>query len=101
MREYVNDENTGITPQDTFTFRVTCNRAGEKSRHSFTSMDAARALGAQINNIFGWRPDMKSFDVEVVLNIRNDTMLVMVALNKDSLFKRNVCAFGPTTMRST
>ncbi|KHJ84199.1 hypothetical protein OESDEN_16090 [Oesophagostomum dentatum] len=28
-------------------------------------------------------------------------MLVMVALNKDSLFKRNVCAFGPTTMRST
>ncbi|VDL68901.1 unnamed protein product [Nippostrongylus brasiliensis] len=28
-------------------------------------------------------------------------MLVMVALNRESLFNRNVCAFGPTTMRST
>ncbi|EYC45812.1 hypothetical protein Y032_0416g1087 [Ancylostoma ceylanicum] len=101
MREFARNGVTGLTPQNSFTFRVTCNRAGEKSRHSFSSMDAAKALGAQINNIFGWRPDMKNFDMEVVLNIRNDTMLVMVALNKESLFKRNVCAFGPTTMRST
>ncbi|VDP39787.1 unnamed protein product [Heligmosomoides polygyrus] len=81
--------------------RVTCNRAGEKSHHSFSSMDAARALGGRINHIFGWRPDMENFDMEVLLNIRNDTMLVMVALNRESLFKRNVSAFGPTTLRST
>ncbi|KAK6020887.1 hypothetical protein OSTOST_13451, partial [Ostertagia ostertagi] len=36
---------------------VTCNRAGEKSRHNFSSMDAARALGGIINRVFGWRPD--------------------------------------------
>ncbi|ETN69218.1 hypothetical protein NECAME_05323 [Necator americanus] len=36
-------------------------------------MDAARELGAQINNIFGWRPDMKNFDMEVVLNLKNET----------------------------
>ncbi|KIH47402.1 THUMP domain protein, partial [Ancylostoma duodenale] len=101
MREFIRNGVTGLNPQNSFTFRVTCNRAGEKSRHSFSSMDAAKALGAQINNIFGWRPDMKNFDMEVVLNIRNDSMSVMVALNKESLFKRNVCAFGPTTMRST
>ncbi|KAK6751593.1 hypothetical protein RB195_003167 [Necator americanus] len=101
MREFVKNGTTGLTPQSSFTFRVTCNRAGEKSRHNFSSMDAARELGAQINNIFGWRPDMKNFDMEVVLNLKNETMLVMVALNRDSLFKRNICAFGPTTMRST
>uniref|UniRef100_A0A158QLF5 UPF0020 domain-containing protein n=1 Tax=Haemonchus placei TaxID=6290 RepID=A0A158QLF5_HAEPC len=28
-------------------------------------------------------------------------MLVMASLNRESLFKRNVCSFGPTTMRST
>lgn len=64
-----------MSPGYSISFRVTCNRAGEKSRHSFSSMDAARALGAQINNIFGWRPDMKNFDMEVVLNIRNDTVV--------------------------
>uniref|UniRef100_A0A0K0DQC9 THUMP domain-containing protein n=1 Tax=Angiostrongylus cantonensis TaxID=6313 RepID=A0A0K0DQC9_ANGCA len=80
---------------------VTCNRAGEKSQHNFSSMDAAKALGGQINNVFGWRADMKNFDMELLLNIRYDCMLVMVALNRESLFKRNTCAFGPTTMRPT
>ncbi|CAJ0603516.1 unnamed protein product [Cylicocyclus nassatus] len=101
MREYVKNGATGLNAQNSFSFRVTCNRAGEKSLHKFSSMDAARALGGQINNIFGWRPDMKTFDMEVIMNIRGNGILVMVALNKESLFKRNVCAFGPTTMRST
>ncbi|CAD6191910.1 unnamed protein product [Caenorhabditis auriculariae] len=82
-------------------FRVTCFRAGEKSCHSFSSMDAAKSLGAEINNTFGWRPDMKNYDIELVLRINGDTLSLMVALNNESLFKRNVCAYGPTTMRST
>ncbi|VDM63031.1 unnamed protein product [Angiostrongylus costaricensis] len=90
-----------LRSQSEYRLRVTCNRAGEKSQHNFSSMDAARALGGQINNVFGWRADMKNFDMEVLLNIRNDCVLVMVALNKESLFKRNICAFGPTTMRPT
>ncbi|KAJ1350880.1 hypothetical protein KIN20_006791 [Parelaphostrongylus tenuis] len=44
---------------------------------------------------------MKNFDLEVLLNIQNDSMMVMVSLNRESLFKRNICAFGPTTMRPT
>lgn len=101
MREFVRDGECDPQTSSSFSFRVTCNRAGEKSHHSFSSMDAARALGGRINHIFGWRPDMENFDMEVLLNIRNDTMLVMVALNRESLFKRNVSAFGPTTLRST
>uniref|UniRef100_A0A1I7XA82 THUMP domain-containing protein n=1 Tax=Heterorhabditis bacteriophora TaxID=37862 RepID=A0A1I7XA82_HETBA len=72
-----------------------------EKKHNFSSMDAARSLGAQVNNIFGWKPDMKNYDIEIVLNIRDNRVTVMIALNRMSLFKRNVCAYGPTTMRST
>ncbi|VDM82984.1 unnamed protein product, partial [Strongylus vulgaris] len=47
---------------------------------------------------------MNAFNMEVNYTIKYHFkfhVLVMVALNKESLFKRNVCAFGPTTMRST
>ncbi|PIO67858.1 THUMP domain protein [Teladorsagia circumcincta] len=101
MREFVKNGAVESEAEKSFSFRVTCNRAGEKSRHNFSSMDAARTLGGIINRIFGWRPDMENFDMEVLLNIRNDMMLVMTSLNRESLFKRNVSSFGPTTMRST
>lgn len=77
-------------------------------------MTAARLVGAQLNNIFGWKPDMKNFDIEIIVNIRKDTvcslpiihlfllqMLIMISLNYETLFKRNIVAFGPTTLRST
>ncbi|KJH45619.1 THUMP domain protein [Dictyocaulus viviparus] len=101
MEEYVKTGVSGFNPRSLFTFRVTCHRAGDKKCHSFSSMEAASALGAEINKVFGWRPDMKNFDMEVLLNVRNNSILVMVALNRESLFKRNICAFGPTTMRPT
>ncbi|XGW28149.1 hypothetical protein V3C99_008169 [Haemonchus contortus] len=101
MRDFVKNGAVESRAEDSFSFRVTCNRAGEKSRHNFSSMDAARALGGIINRIFGWRPDMENFDMEVLLRLKDETMLVMVSLNRESLFKRNVCSFGPTTMRST
>ncbi|KAK6012793.1 THUMP domain protein [Ostertagia ostertagi] len=72
MREFVKNGAVESKPEESFSFRVTCNRAGEKSRHNFSSMDAARALGGIINRVFGWRPDMENFDMEVLLNIRND-----------------------------
>lgn len=56
----------------TFSFRVTCKRGGTKEAHSFSSMDAARVFGSQLNNIFGWKADMKNYDIEVILNIWKD-----------------------------
>ncbi|XP_075687978.1 tRNA (guanine(6)-N(2))-methyltransferase THUMP3 [Rhinoderma darwinii] len=80
-------------------FRVTCNRAGDK--HSFTSNDAARDFGGSVQDHFQWKADMTKFDVEVLLNISYNEMLVGIALTEESLHRRNITHFGPTTLRST
>ncbi|XP_074861885.1 tRNA (guanine(6)-N(2))-methyltransferase THUMP3 [Carettochelys insculpta] len=80
-------------------FRVTCNRAGDK--HSFTSNDAARDFGGAVQEYFQWKADMTKFDVEVLLNIHNNEIVVGIALTEESLHKRNITHFGPTTLRST
>ncbi|KAM4722430.1 tRNA (guanine(6)-N(2))-methyltransferase THUMP3 [Rhinophrynus dorsalis] len=80
-------------------FRVTCNRAGDK--HSFTSNEAARDFGGAVQEHFQWKADMTNFDVEVLLNISFDEMLVGIALTEESLHRRNITHFGPTTLRST
>uniref|UniRef100_A0A4W3KB21 THUMP domain containing 3 n=1 Tax=Callorhinchus milii TaxID=7868 RepID=A0A4W3KB21_CALMI len=80
-------------------FRVTCNRAGDK--HSFTSMEAARNFGGAVQDMFQWKADMTKFDVEVLLNIHDGEMVVGIALTEESLHRRNITHFGPTTLRST
>ncbi|XP_062854198.1 THUMP domain-containing protein 3 [Trichomycterus rosablanca] len=80
-------------------FRVTCNRAGDK--HSFTSNDAARDFGGAVQEFFQWKADMTKFDVEVLLNIHNNELVVGIALTEESLHRRNITHFGPTTLRST
>lgn len=80
-------------------FRVTCNRAGEK--HNFTSNEAARDFGGAVQDFFLWKPDMTKFDIEVLLNIHNNEVVVAIALTEESLHKRNITHFGPTTLRST
>uniref|UniRef100_A0A8C4NGH6 THUMP domain containing 3 n=1 Tax=Eptatretus burgeri TaxID=7764 RepID=A0A8C4NGH6_EPTBU len=80
-------------------FRVTCNRVGE--HHSFSSMEAAREFGGAVQDRFGWKADMKNFDIEILLNIREKEMCVGIALTEESLHRRNITHFGPTTLRST
>lgn len=80
-------------------FRVTCNRAGDN--HSFTSNDAARDFGGAVQEFFQWKADMTRFDVEVLLNIHNNEVVVGIALTEESLHRRNITHFGPTTLRST
>ncbi|NWU93330.1 THUM3 protein, partial [Upupa epops] len=80
-------------------FRVTCNRAGDK--HSFTSNEAARDFGGAVQEHFQWKADMTDFDVEVLLNIHNNEVVVGIALTEESLHRRNITHFGPTTLRST
>ncbi|KAM9185978.1 tRNA (guanine(6)-N(2))-methyltransferase THUMP3 isoform 1-T1 [Dugong dugon] len=80
-------------------FRVTCNRAGEK--HCFTSNEAARDFGGAVQDYFKWKADMTSFDVEVLLNIHDNEIVVGIALTEESLHRRNITHFGPTTLRST
>ncbi|XP_012781387.1 tRNA (guanine(6)-N2)-methyltransferase THUMP3 isoform X2 [Ochotona princeps] len=80
-------------------FRVTCNRAGEK--HCFTSNEAARDFGGAVQEYFKWKADMTNFDVEVLLNIHDSEVVVGIALTEESLHRRNITHFGPTTLRST
>ncbi|XP_077581853.1 tRNA (guanine(6)-N(2))-methyltransferase THUMP3 [Stigmatopora nigra] len=80
-------------------FRVTCNRAGDK--HSFSSNEAARDFGGAVQEFFQWKADMTKFDIEVLLNIHNTEMVIGIALTEESLHRRNISHFGPTTLRST
>ncbi|XP_035244515.1 THUMP domain-containing protein 3 isoform X1 [Anguilla anguilla] len=80
-------------------FRVTCNRAGDK--HNFTSNEAARDFGGAVQDFFLWKPDMTKFDIEVLLNIHNSEVVIGIALTEESLHRRNITHFGPTTLRST
>jgi len=86
-------------PDKPISFRVTCTRTGRK--HVFSSNDAAGALGAGLNEKFGWKVQMKDFDLEVLLRIHGDSTEVGVALNRESKFKRNITHFGPTSLRPT
>lgn len=94
-------QKTKLTEYDPLkpSFRVTCNRNGEN--HSFDSMGAACNFGAAIYNYFHWNVQMKNFDIEVVLNIDENEVRVCLALTKESLHKRNLVSFGPTTLRPT
>ncbi|XP_053325782.1 tRNA (guanine(6)-N2)-methyltransferase THUMP3 [Spea bombifrons] len=94
------DEGNGSTEaRGILKFRVTCNRAGDK--HSFTSNDAARDFGGAVQDHFQWKADMTKFDIEVLLNISYNEMVVGIALTEESLHRRNITHFGPTTLRST
>ncbi|CAL9704665.1 unnamed protein product [Knipowitschia caucasica] len=80
-------------------FRVTCSRAGDK--HSFSSNEAARDFGGAVQEHFQWKADMTKFDIEVLLNIHNEEVVIGIALTEESLHRRNISHFGPTTLRST
>ena len=84
-------------------FRVTCTRTHSvpSQKHPFTSMQAAAKFGGGINDLFGWIVNLENFDLEVLLNIVDSRVVVGISLTKESLFRRNIVNFGPTTLRST
>lgn len=98
-KDEANEHSKEETEPQVLKFRVTCNRAGEK--HCFTSNEAARDFGGSVQDHFKWKADMTNFDVEVLLNIHDNEMVVGIALTEESLHRRNITHFGPTTLRST
>uniref|UniRef100_H3DAW4 THUMP domain containing 3 n=1 Tax=Tetraodon nigroviridis TaxID=99883 RepID=H3DAW4_TETNG len=95
----VEDSTEGPHGAKVTKFRVTCSRAGDK--HSFSSNEAARDFGGAVQEFFQWKADMTKFDVEVLLNIHNEEVVIGIALTEESLHRRNISHFGPTTLRST
>ncbi|XP_054990795.1 tRNA (guanine(6)-N2)-methyltransferase THUMP3 [Sorex araneus] len=98
-RDETEETATGDTEPEVLKFRVTCNRAGDK--HCFSSNEAARDFGGAVQEHFKWKADMTNFDVEVLLNIHDSEVIVGIALTEESLHRRNITHFGPTTLRST
>lgn len=80
-------------------FRVTCIRVG--NHHNFDSMSAASNFGGAIYRYSGWNVKMTEFDIEVILGIDDQEVSVSIGLTKESLHRRNITHFGPTTLRPT
>ncbi|PNF19679.1 hypothetical protein B7P43_G16060 [Cryptotermes secundus] len=79
-------------------FRVTCIRNGT---HCFGSQDAAYHVGGRLQDMFHWIVDLNFYDLEIMLNIREDSMYYGMTLTKESKHHRNINFFGPTTLRAT
>ena len=109
------DQKTGICDKDTSeppptkvakkskdptlpSFRATCYRTG---KHSFQSPDAARVFGGAVQDYFCWNVDLTQFDIEVVLFVSSNSGYVAISLTRESLHRRHITDFGPTTLRPT
>ena len=79
-------------------FRVSCNRNGE---HGFTSPEACCSFGSIVNDTFHWPVKLKEFDMEILLTIKNDSLIIGLSLTNQSLYKRYIVSFGVTTLRGT
>ncbi len=77
-------------------FRATCHRTGKN--HVFQSPQAAASFGGAVQDHFGWNVDLDNPDIEVILNINNDHVHVAIALTRESLHRRTITHFGPTTL---
>ncbi|RZF41572.1 hypothetical protein LSTR_LSTR000286 [Laodelphax striatellus] len=93
LDQYLRDNELNVLK-----FRATCNRVG---KHSFSSMEAARDFGGQLHDNYMWLVDLKYYDLEVVLNICDYEIYIGLALTRESMHKRNITHFGPTTLRAT
>ncbi|XP_022097256.1 THUMP domain-containing protein 3-like isoform X2 [Acanthaster planci] len=81
------------------TFRVTAHRVGDN--HSFSSQEAAGKLGEYLAQRYGWPVRLKSFEMEVLVNVTDNDAMIGINLTEESMHKRNIVHFGPTTLRST
>ena len=79
-------------------FRVTCSRNG---KHDFTSMEAAKYIGAGVKEHFNWEVNLEHFDVEVLAFIEEAEVTIALKLSEESKHNRNITFFGPTTLRAT
>uniref|UniRef100_A0A1I8IJQ7 THUMP domain-containing protein n=1 Tax=Macrostomum lignano TaxID=282301 RepID=A0A1I8IJQ7_9PLAT len=81
-------------------FRCTCYRAG--SGHSFQSMEVAAAVGAAVQDYFGWNVDLKNYDIEVVIWIEGPLVRICLSLNRLCMdFRGQLVDVGSTALRST
>lgn len=79
-------------------FRITASRSGT---HEFRSLDVAAAAGQGIVDAYGWRVDLTGFDVEVRVDVRQDTCLVGLRLSPQTLSQRSRVEHAAASLKST
>lgn len=94
--------NSNLNPlnceQDEVKFRATGYRKG---KHNFTSMDLGRETGGFIHDrISTWKANMKDFDIEILVDLKDEHLIAGIALSKDKLSLRNRSELGATTLNS-
>ncbi|XP_071961654.1 tRNA (guanine(6)-N(2))-methyltransferase THUMP3-like [Antedon mediterranea] len=93
------DPNNSSEQRNLPSFRVTCTRSGQ--RHKFGSPDGACHIGGKINDMYHWPVKMKNSDLDIMVDITDDSVIFGIALTRASLHRRNITHFGPTTLRPT
>lgn len=80
------------------TFRITSNRYGE---HAFTSVDIQRASGAAVDRKYDASVDLENFDVEVRVDVHDQTCMVGIQNSETALSKRHPRKFTPVASLKT
>lgn len=80
------------------TFRVSAERAGS---HEFRSPQVAECAGAGIIAATGWRVDLRGYEVEVRVDIRDTEGLVALRLSETALHKRSRLVHPRVTLNPT
>lgn len=81
------------------TFRATGTRKG---KHKFTSQQLAAELGGDIHGVYPhWKAKMKGFDMEILIDVKEDQLWIGIALSNTKLSLRNRVELGATTLNSS
>ncbi|XP_015127149.1 THUMP domain-containing protein 3 [Diachasma alloeum] len=79
-------------------FRVSCERTGT---HNFDSSQVACVIGGEMQDLYHWIVDLTTYQLEVLCKITHGQMIMGLRVTPESLHRRNIKYFGPTTLRAT
>jgi len=87
-----------VGPKPNPSFRITAHRTGT---HDFNSMQVSAAAGAGVIDRYGWRVDLTGHDLELRVDVRQDTCLVGLRLSDETLSRRSRVEHAPASLKST
>jgi 23S rRNA G2445 N2-methylase RlmL len=79
------DEAVQAAPQPTFCVRA-CRR-NTRCKHKYTRVDVERTVGAAIHERFGWPVSLKEPELNVYVEVADDTAVVAIGLRPEASFK--------------
>ncbi|CAD6204957.1 GSCOCG00003070001-RA-CDS [Cotesia congregata] len=83
---------------DILSYRVSCERTGV---HAFESQEVAVKLGGEFNDLYHWLVDLTDYQLEILYKISFAETLILLRVTTESMHRRNIAFFGPTTLRAT